>query len=167
MFQCFRSGSPAILISCFGLSFARWQPWFCNFALNNIHDEKDQRSKMTTGCFAMQVTRTSVQLSFRTFSSQGIILVSSAASGDFLSLMVILLINIFGSFVFEVVDKRLRLQYNLGSGVFTIFSREVGFARWMDWWLHFKDLTLGTWHSVVVKRYHQVFTLPPVTEVSE
>ena len=31
-----------------------------------------------------------------------------------------------GDFAFKVVEKRLRLQYNLGSGVFTIFSREVG-----------------------------------------
>ena len=40
----------------------------------------------------------------------------------------------------KVVEKRLRLQYNLGSGVFTIFSREVGWidgwnVGWMDGWL--------------------------------
>ena len=67
------------------------------------------------------------------------------------------------SFKFKVVDKRLRLQYNLGSGVFTIFSTEVGLNGWVGGWIYswetnlmFKDLTLGTWHSVVVKRYHQV-----------
>ena len=66
------------------------------------------------------------------------------------------------SFVFEVVDKRLRLQYNLGSGVFTIFSREVGLdQRWnfCSFELIEKELSLGKWHSVVVKRYHQVFIL--------
>ena len=35
----------------------------------------------------------------------------------------------------KVVEKRLRLQYNLGSGVFTIFSREVGFDGGMDGWM--------------------------------
>ena len=76
------------------------------------------------------VTRTSIELSFRTYKKEGLLLLATQREdnkGDFLS------IRLHGGFV--------SVEYDLGSGTSVLVSSAA--------------VTLGTWHRLVFKRYHQ------------
>jgi hypothetical protein len=76
------------------------------------------------------VTRTVIELSFRTFNKEGLILLATqrvSSKGDFLSI--------------SLVGGHVEVRYDLGSGPSVLVSSQA--------------VTLGSWHMLVFRRYHQ------------
>ena len=76
------------------------------------------------------VTRTSIELSFRTFNKEGLIFLvkqRNGRKGDFLSI--------------SIVGGHVEVRYDLGSGPLVLVSSSA--------------VTLGSWHTLVFRRYHQ------------
>ena len=78
------------------------------------------------------VTKTTLRLSFRSFTPNGLLLFAHQRKditlrGDFLTV--------------SLVSSRVEVKYDLGSGAVIMTSSQ--------------PVSLGSWHSVVFRRYHQ------------